>query len=60
MIITRKYAKHLINAGKAQPITSVTTDTGKMYMCLRRPDIQRTDHFKATDRDIQNFKGVTK
>jgi len=51
MIITKKYAKKLVKAGKAK-ITGQTTDQprwcdrfqGRTYLIITRYDLCRTDH----------------
>ena len=44
MIISRKYAKHIIRIGKAMKSGIVTID-GKRYRIINRTDLQRTDHY---------------
>ena len=54
MIITRKTGLKLIRAKKAQHVGLVTcgTATGdRLYICITRNDLQRTDHFPAIYKD---------
>ena len=54
MIITRKTGLKLIRAKKAQHVCLVTcgTSTGdRLYVCITRSDLQRTDHFPAIYKD---------
>lgn len=44
MIITEKYARKLMQAGKARSVGTVI-DGNKQYMTLIRTDIQRVDHY---------------
>ena len=54
MIITKKYARKLVKAGKAK-IDGRTTDQptweqrygGKTYVVVQRYDLQRTDHYEV-------------
>ena len=54
MIITRKTGLKLIRAKKAQHLGLVTcgTATGdRLFVCITRCDLQRTDHFPAIYKD---------
>ena len=56
MIITRKTGLQLIRAKKAVRVGLVTcgTATGdRLFVCITRCDLQRTDHFPAIYKDQQ-------
>ncbi len=44
MIISKKYARSLVNNGQAQVVGTVW-DNGIEYVCINRLDLQRTDHY---------------
>lgn len=44
MIISSKYAKHLVATKKAQEI-GIINDNDQRYMAIDRIDFQRTDHY---------------
>jgi hypothetical protein len=48
MIISRKYAKALIRAGRARCVGSCTLDDGGDYAIIIRFDRRRVDHYKIT------------
>lgn len=45
MIISKKYAKQLLAAKKAQIETGLLDNDGEYNVAITRFDIQRTDHF---------------
>jgi hypothetical protein len=50
MIISRKHARRLLKAGKAQIETGVKEEN-RYYVAISRFDNQRTDHFEADRED---------
>jgi hypothetical protein len=61
MIITRKYALSLLRSGKARRIGLMTDQiswahrhNGRIYGVLNRHDIQRTDHYEPSRKEVLN------
>jgi len=54
MIISRDYARRLIRSKNAEVI-GVVNDNGIFHCILNRYDLQRTDHFKATKKEIKEL-----
>ncbi len=50
MIISRKHARRILRAGRAAEI-GLTTYEGRKHVIVTRYDLQRTDHYLATDAD---------
>jgi len=48
MIISRKYAKSLIRAGRARRVGECIGDDGGLYAIIVRFDRQRVDHYEIT------------
>ena len=52
MILSRKYLKTLVRAGKAK-IEGLCGHPQKLYVIVTRLDKRRTDHYLAIDADVR-------
>lgn len=59
MTISRKYARELVMLGRAREDGILWEgEPGFPYVILTRFDLQRTDHYPATDADIARSRSL--
>lgn len=56
MIITRGYAKKLINRKDAREVCLVINGDGKEYVCVERTDTYETVHYAAKTADSKRLR----
>jgi hypothetical protein len=63
MLIDRVLAQHIIAKGDAREVGLTSGSSGspenEWFVIVDRLDLQRVDHYYATDDDIDRLQGVT-